>query len=679
MTARTTGRLAWALCGVSIATLVVVLTYGLVEPSSGLVTGNVAGLAVTGATLLFVGAFATVGALVASRRPQNPIGWLLSVAGLCYAIGAAGLLINELPGGGRWADWIGSWVWGLGGALAMSFVLLLFPTGHLPSRRWRPVAWPTAATIGAFVLGSAFATGRISDTQSINPLGFGGSVGRAVFGVMRVGGTLGFTFMAVAAFVSLVVRYRRGDGSEREQLRWLIFAGIVIGAGGALEAVVSRVVHDPTQANDLGNAISSITIAFVPIAIGIAVLKYRLYDIDVIIKKTLVYGVLAVFITVVYATIVVGVGAIVGAHSSAALSAVAAAIVALAFQPARRRAQRLADRLVYGKRATPYEVLTEFSDRVGAAYAADDVLERMAQVLAAGTCAESAAVWLQVGRKTQPVAVWPSGTVLPEVLPPDAAEVRHQGELLGALSVRMSASDPMDPAKEKLVTDLASQAGLVLRNVRLIEELKASRQRLVAAQDEERRKIERNLHDGAQQQLVALSVKAKLAQTFVAKDPGRAEQMLAELQTELSGALDDLRDLARGIYPPLLADKGLAAALEAQARKSPVSVTVEADGIGRYPQDAEAAVYFCCLEALQNIAKYANASRATVTLTNGPGELAFQITDDGIGFDAHASGYGTGLQGMSDRMAALGGSVEVRSTPGEGTTVAGRLPTETVG
>jgi signal transduction histidine kinase len=214
----------------------------------------------------------------------------------------------------------------------------------------------------------------------------------------------------------------------------------------------------------------------------------------------------------------------------------------------------------------------------------------------------------------------------------------------------------------------------VLRNATLIEDLKASRQRLVAAQNEERRRIERNIHDGAQQQLVALAVKLKLADSLVGKDEERAHAMLADLQTDTGQALEDLRDLARGIYPPLLADKGLGAALESQARKSAVPVAVETDGIGRYPQEAEAAVYFSCLEALQNVAKYADASHATVRLAQANGILSFEVVDDGRGFDPAAASRGSGLQGIADRLAALGGKMEIRSASGDGTIVAGSLP-----
>ena len=252
--------------------------------------------------------------------------------------------------------------------------------------------------------------------------------------------------------------------------------------------------------------------------------------------------------------------------------------------------------------------------------------------------------------------------------------VRYRDELLGALAVTMPPAEPATEATRKLVADLAGQAGLVLRNVRLLEELRASRKRLVTAQDEERRRLERNIHDGAQQQLVALKLRLRLAEATAEKDPTATKQALAELSEATQAALDDLRDLARGIYPPLLADQGLTVALEAQARKSPVEVLVSSEITGRYPQEAEAAVYFCALEALQNIAKYAEASSATVRLWTEDGMLAFSVTDTGRGFDPSQTGYGTGLQGMADRLAALGGSFEVRSEPGAGTSVAGRIP-----
>jgi signal transduction histidine kinase len=375
-----------------------------------------------------------------------------------------------------------------------------------------------------------------------------------------------------------------------------------------------------------------------------------------------------------------------GSRSSGTVFVIAL-VLGAAFRPVTHAARRLADRLVYGRRATPYEVLTEFSERVGDAYATDDVLARMAQILGEGVGASTARVWLVVGRELRPVSTWPFGALAAAAMPfageglgaipgETALEVRDAGELLGALSVAMPASDPMTPAKEKLVRDLAAQAGLVLRNVRLVEELRASQRRIVAAQDAERRRLERNIHDGAQQQLVALAVKARLARSLVERDAAKAGAMLDQIGAETQDALDDLRDLARGIYPPLLSDKGLPAALEAQARKAAIAVDVSPDGVGRFDQPVEAAVYFSVLEAIQNAAKYSGASRVEVRLARGGRDLRFEVVDDGRGFDPGQTSYGTGLQGIADRLRALDGALEVRSAPGQGTTIAGRVPVE---
>jgi signal transduction histidine kinase len=489
--------------------------------------------------------------------------------------------------------------------------------------------------------------------------------------------------VALLSVASLIVRFRRSRGDERQQIKLFAFAAGLLAGWLTLTSIgeaagISWLVDSP-----LITVLSIVAFLALPAAVGAAILKYRLYELDLVIRKTVVFGLLALFMTLVYAAVVGGIGALVGSTSNTTLSFVAAAALAVLFQPARERARRIADRLVYGRRATPYEVLAEFSGRVGEAYSTDDVLPRMAQLLAEGTGATSATVWLRVGGEIRPAASWPEGLhedplalegdALPTFENQDAVDVRHQGELLGALTVTMPPADPMNPAKEKLVRDLAGQGGLVLRNVRLIEELRASRQRLVAAQDEERRRLERNLHDGAQQQLVALSVKLRLAESLAERDPPETKAMLSALQAETGDALENLRDLARGIYPPLLADQGLPAALEAQARKAPVPVEVRSDGFGRLPKEVEAAVYFCCLEALQNVAKYAHATHAEVRLSASGDELAFEVTDDGDGFDTGTMPPGSGLQGMADRLEALGGILEVRSEPGAGTTVTGRI------
>jgi signal transduction histidine kinase len=364
----------------------------------------------------------------------------------------------------------------------------------------------------------------------------------------------------------------------------------------------------------------------------------------------------------------------------------------------RERVQRFANRLVYGQRATPYEVLSQFSGRVAETYAADEVLPRMARVLQEGSGAESATVWLRSGHLLRPAASYPesadrlaplevSGDSLPQVSAADrVVAVEHRGELLGALSVVKRRGESLTPMELRLIDDLAHQAGLVLKNVGLsselmqrLEELRGSRQRLVQAQDEERRRLERNLHDGAQQHLVALKVKLGLVNALAEKNPEGATAMLGQLQGDADEALETLRDLARGIYPPLLADRGLALALESQARKAALPVSVEAEGVSRHSAEVEATVYFCVLEALQNVQKHAGASGVVVRLREADGELRFEVTDDGHGFEVAAAKNGSGLTNLADRLDAVGGRLDIDSTPGRGSRLTGTVPLNPVG
>jgi signal transduction histidine kinase len=642
------------------------------------------------------------GALIAIKRPRHPVGWLLLGSATVFlldqglvqnfVIYAVDIRQHAVPGG----DLVGSLeqeLWVLGVAPIAIFLPLLFPTGRLLSRRWRWVVALALAAMALTIFGNSFSPAPDSSSliRGVHPVTLPQPF--QTIADFAGGGIFALPICVLAAVISLALRYRRGSGEERHQLKWFIFAISVFLLGFAGSLVPSALGH-PVAALQ---AISLLGLALVPVAAAIAVLKYRLYDIDVVISRTLVYGALAAFITAVYVGIVVGLGTLIGSggQPNLLLSIVATAIVAVAFQPVRERLNKIANRIVYGRRATPYEILSQFSERVAETYAADEALPRMARVLAEGTGAERAQVWLRAGDLVRPAASWPEGGAdkvgdepvavdgqdLP-TLPGDlAVAVRHQEELLGALTVSKRSGESLTPIERKLLDDLAHQAGLVLKNVGLtaellarLEDLRASRQRLVMAQDQERRKLERNLHDGAQQILVAIKVKLGLAATLTDTDPDRARELVGQLKTDTDEALETLRDLARGIYPPLLADQGLVAALSAQGRKATLPVHVEGEGIGRYPQDIEAAVYFCCLEALQNVQKYAGASSATITLSDAGSGLVFEVHDDGVGFDPATQKKGSGLQNMEDRLDALGGVVVLRSAPGRGTTITVSLP-----
>jgi signal transduction histidine kinase len=636
-------------------------------------------------------AYPLVGALIILRRGSHPIGWILQAIGVtilimtgsgAYANYALVLHPGSLPLG-QVATVLNNVFWIVGIFLFAVMLPMLFPTGRLLSKRWLVIValallYCILAGVGNGLQPGA---GDSNYPKLVNPI--------AVYGhdqLLRnlAGASIIPAFLAlVGVIASIIVRFRRSRGLERQQLKYFVFGAMLMPFPLLLNGVTP-----------LDQITFVVVLPLMAVGIGIAVLRHGLYGIDVVISRTLVYGALAAFITAVYVGIVVGFGTLIGSGGkpNLALSIVATAVVAVGFQPVRERVQKIANRLVFGERATPYEVLSEFAERVAESYAADEVLPRMARVLAEGAAAEAATVWLRAGDELRPAATHPTdanglapirvtGQVMPEIPQTDrAVPVLHRGELLGALSLRKRRGESFTPIEEKLVDDLAHQAGLVLKNVglssellRRLDELRESRQRLLRARDEERRRLERNLHDGAQQNLVAVMAKLCLAEEFAEKDPQKLKELIRQLKAETVDTLESMRDLARGIYPPLLADKGLKDALEAQARRATVPVTVEAEDIGRHPQEVEATVYFCCLEALQNVQKHAGASAATIRLKVQDGELSFEVEDDGRGFDAATFKNGPGLQNMEDRLDALGGALQVGRASLGGASVSGRL------
>jgi len=672
-------RLAWGLFGLTAALLVTALLLGMGAD-------NVVLFPVT-LSLGLVGA-------VISARTGNRVGWLFvadgAVIGLCLVTQAyaSGPHAAARPGA-AWAGWAFTILLEVG-TIGFFLIPLLFPDGRPPSPRWWPVVWLQLA-VGLFgvALVSVSAVNfpanfpHLHDPVTVLPASALAAFYEAKQGLQAL------LFLVSAAAV--IVRLVRSSGEERLQLKWFTYAAALAALALAVAAVL---IPQPVIA-------FAVFFPLIPAAAGFAIMKYRLYDIDVVISKTVVYGSLAAFITAVYVLVVVGIGSLgsgslhAGSRPSLGLSILATAVVAVAFQPVRERAQHLANRLVFGKRATPYQALSEFAGRMGGAYAAEDVLPRMARVLAEGTGADRAVVWLKDGAELAAGACWPADAGPPRraALPGGEvpaiagagriALVSYQGETLGALSVSKRPGENITPVEGKLMSDLAAQAGLVMRNIGLTEqlrarlaELQASRLRIVAAQDDQRRRIERDIHDGAQQQLLAIAAQLAAAESVAGQDHERERALVAQLKAETSGALETLRELARGIYPPLLADQGLTAAVTIQASKAPVPVEVDAGGLGRYPAEIETAIYFCCVEALQNAARYAPGSAVRVSLAEDRGQVMFTVTDDGPGFDPAATAApaaGSGLRNMRDRLAALGGSCQVDSRPGRGTTIAGRI------
>ncbi len=637
---------------------------------------------------------APVGALIASRRPRNPIGWIMLAIGFVSATGgvfdeSARQLYAPRPELGAALFLVGDVLSRLV-LLLIGILVLLFPDGRLPSKRWRGVviAGTTAWVLSDFT--EVFGPGPLADyamsSPPQNPFGIaalndfspGPAIGISIFIV--------FFASLLLSIVSVAFRFHRAGPELRLQLKWVALAASLFVAAEVGGNVFVATAQSFSGWAPLPFSVAQlVAFAAMNLAIAIAILRHRLFDIDLVISRTVAYGVLAGVITAFYIVIVAGVGGILAAGSASRLllAVVATAFVAVAFQPLRTRLERLANRLVYGVRAVPYEVLADFTTRIDGRQSSLELLPVMARMLAQGTGCDAATVWLDENGREVPASSFPEHQHVTPDTATRSVPMQHGGANLGRLTVARRSGEPLSPTEERLMDGLASQAGLVLHSAGLQDELsrrmlelRQSRHRLVTAQDEARRRLERDLHDGAQQNLVSLRMKLGLAASVARDKPGSLEPLLQEMQSELGDALDSLRNLARGVYPPLLEAEGLKAALRARARLVPISIDVQC-GPERYPRELEGALYFCCSEALQNLTKHSRATRGSVRVWCEDGRLCFEVRDNGRGLDAARAKSGGGLQNIRDRLDVLGGVVDVSSEPGTGARVAGWVPLST--
>jgi len=644
--------------------------------------------------------FAVLGVVIMKKQPGNRIGQLLLLIGGGMAaeiiIGGALDIINggTLDLTVRPANltpllfgrlWVNNWSW-VAAIFPVFLLLYLFPTGKLPSPRWKwaPRAMMVMATIMLAISAFSSEIGPINEAWFVpNPVGL---IAVSTINRILIPWSASLFALAGGGVVAMVLRYRRASYVERNQIE-LVLLGVAL--FGAVYGI-SVMFFSWEDQSWFAGILLSVAIAGIPASITIAILRYKLFDIDVIVRRSLTYGALAAFIGVVYIGIVVGLGESIGQRGNAGLSIVATSVVALAFQPMRLRVERLANRLVYGQRATPYEVLAQFSRR-SAEESDSELLDRIPHLIVDGTGALEAALWVRFEGGFRVASAWPQGVGREEVDSPavfvdPAADyslpVFHEGELLGGISLKKSRGDSITPIEDEMLLNLAGGLGLALRNAELtsqlrqqVKDLTRSRDRIVSAADQARRSLEHDLDSGPQQHLVA--VKVRLGPTRLLAQQAGAEKtaaLLADVEAQAGDAIQAVRDFAGGIYPPLLGAEGLGVALGQQARRAALPVLVHAEGIGRYPRDVESAVYFAVLEALQNTAKYATANSAQVTLSESNGDLTFEVRDDGQGFDASLVKPGAGLNGIADRIDTVGGSWQIDSSPGNGTVVSGSVP-----
>jgi len=527
---------------------------------------------------------------------------------------------------------------------------------------------------------------------------------------------------AVVGVVGYLARCRAaGTVHERARLQWPAWAVVVAAAISAAAWVLHELVSwpEPIRAVAVGSTV------LIPVALALGSSERIAVRIDRLLVHTITTAGLVVMVAACYLLIVLGLGrSPTGAEKTLlGLSMLAAAVAALLWVPVRERLTEAASRRVYGERHAPDEVLRTFGSRLTRALPLDELLLQLAESLKKTMSLSVAEVWTRGGGRLDrsvsvpergpaqiPIGVEEETVIaragvsgaawariwLPAVLGADdevlrVAPITNSGELLGMIVVRRpDGALQFGEDDDQALTELARQVGLALHNVKLdsalqesldevrrqADELRASRARIVEAGDEQRRRIERDLHDGAQQHLVALAVSVNLVRQIAENDPETAKTMLEQIGHDLQDAVQELRNLAHGIYPPLLMDRGLTEALSAAAGRAALPTGVDADGVGRYSQAAEAAVYFCCLEALQNAAKHAGpGAQAMITVREDEGALLFEVSDDGAGFDLSTGAHlGHGFVNMRDRVGAIGGSITVESAPGEGTRITGRIP-----
>jgi signal transduction histidine kinase len=583
---------------------------------------------------------------------------------------------------------------------AVSFHLLLaLPNGRLPGTGRRTAV--IVVYVAAVASGLSLMIGK--DTLSV------------------LDGGIGWSVAALCALLPMRLRYASAVGHERERLQWFATGAVLAGAIALIVAVLHVLINWP---HPLG-AVAAGSTVLVPVSLIVGeARRVAAQSGRMLVRSFTVFGFVAL-VSAIYLVVVLGLG-----HkpndstdrTTLGLSLLATGIAALAFVPARERFMGSATRFVYGARQAPDEVLRTFGSRLTRAIPMDELLLQLAESLRKTMGLVSAEVYTGMGEvleravsvpdagprsivvtsRERPVvtragvsgSAWVS-VWLPALLDgrPQAqlrvAPISHAGELLGLVVVeRTSVDDLFSEDDDRVLTDLARQVGLAFHNSQLdtalqttldelrkqADALRESRARIVASGDAERRRVERNLHDGAQQHLVALAVNLRLARDVIADDPEAGAEMLDELAGEVQETIQELRELAHGIYPPLLVDSGLVEALRAAANRNPLPVSVVADGIGRYSSETEATVYFCCLEALQNAAKHAVDASVEVRLWEESGGLLFSVSDDGPGFDVEKAQRGHGYINMADRLGAIGGTVRWESTPGHGARVNGSVP-----
>src|SRR5215217_4658854 len=684
MSIRSAAWIAWSLC---------LLCVALASASQilALLNGRTLGEIFITFAILTV-SFSVVGALITSQRSENPIGWIFLAVGFFYGLLTAGeeyaiyaLLTNpgSLPLGAE-ASWLMQWIWAPGLGLILVFLPLLFPDGRPPSRRWRPVAWLGGLSIGLISVLASILLWPDRGPALVRPEGAAEEgTSHALFVVVEF---VAFPMMLLAglgAVISLFVRFRRARGDERQQIRWF--------ASAAALTLVCIPVFEVLQiaGSGLPEAIAALAsllvVPSIPVATGIAILRHHLYDIDLLINRTLVYGALSVIVVGLYVLVVGALSALLQvqgqAQGSLFASLIATGLVAVLFAPLRDRLQRAVNRLMYGHRDDPYEVLSGLGERLETTLAPNAVLPTIVESVARALKLPYAAIALKRSAEGGSVKVaeyGKKGAGEPLVVP-----LGYQQETVGGLILSpRSPGESFSKSDLRLLGDLARQVGVAAHAVRLATELQRSRERLVTAREEERKRLRRDLHDGVGPQLAALTLKLETARNLLSHDPKTAA-LMAELSERARATISDVRRSVHALRPPALDELGLVPALRegaAQYSQNGLHISMEAPtSLPPLPAAVEVATYHIAQEAMTNVIRHAGASKCSIriALDEEADVLHLEVEDDGRGIgEDHKAGVGT--HSMRERAEELGGRCTIEAPEGGGTLVSAQLPCRTV-
>jgi two-component system, NarL family, sensor kinase len=659
---------AWSMCAAgAIASLGLAALNGAGRRETGIIEalGN-AGLALS---------FATVGGLLVSHRERNPVGWLLLLLGSLSAMQGfaqeyTAYIWVERPGilgGGEAVAWLNALTGEVTAIGLVALILLVFPDGHVLSRRWRLAAASAVLGIAMSMMG-AFRPGPFRSAAYpewvTNPLGVPGA--ESILSALEALGMFLMLGALILAVISMIRRFRVTASRERQQLKWLAFGGFAV---VAFMVFTQAIFSLPAQIEE---SLYYLTFALLPAALGIAILKHDLYDIDRILSGTIIWGVLSTFIVSTYVIAVSLLGTMIHARGDLIPSLIATGFIAILFAPLRDRVQGTVDRFVYGDRNDPYAVVTRLGRRLEATLAPDKVLPTIVDTIAEALKLPYVAIELRQG---------PGAGILVAHGRPQRPlldlPLSYQSELVGRLLLSpRSAADAFSPADLRVLEDLARQVGIAAHALRMTRELQRSRERLVTAREEERRRLRRDLHDGIGPTLASITLKLDAARNLLVKDPAAVDPLLADLKSQAQMAIGDIRRTVYDLRPPALDELGLISALQAHAARlenENLQITMHVpNDLPQLSAAIEVATYRIVVEGMTNIVRHAGATKCDIRLSVNSG-LMIKIEDNGTGNPAQVH-PGVGLTAMRERAEELGGSLALSAGSAGGLLIIVQLP-----